>query len=123
MSRRYDAIVIGGGFFGCSIANYLKRRTKSVLLVEREDRLFRHASYANQARIHNGYHYPRSLHTAYRSRINFQSFVQEFPECVVNNFTSLYCISRSMSKVSARQFERFCQTIGAPRRPARPQYV
>src|SRR5258708_8709737 len=120
---RYDAVVVGGGFFGCSIAHYLKREGNAVLLVEREDQLFRRASYANQARIHNGYHYPRSLHTAYRSRVNFQSFIEDFPECVVDSFTKLYCVSRSRSQVSARQFERFCRIIGAPLKPARARYV
>jgi glycine/D-amino acid oxidase-like deaminating enzyme len=120
---RYDAVVVGGGFFGCSIAHYLKRQGNAVLLVEREDQLFRRASYANQARIHNGYHYPRSLHTAYRSRVNFQSFIADFPECVVDSFTKLYCVSRSRSQVPARQFERFCRIIGAPLKPARDRYV
>jgi glycine/D-amino acid oxidase-like deaminating enzyme len=120
---KFDAVIVGGGFFGCSIAGYLKPRLQSVLLVDREDHLFSHASYANQARIHGGYHYPRSLHTAYRSRVNFQSFVSEFPECVVNSFIQLYPIARNQSKVTARQFERFCQVIGAPCKPARPEHA
>src|ERR1017187_8423519 len=98
--KQFDAVIIGGGFFGSFIAAYLKPRMQSVLVVEQEDQLFRRASYANQARIHNGYHYPRSLHTAYRSRMNFQSFVNDFPECVVSNFTKLYCIGRSHSNVT-----------------------
>ncbi len=120
---KFDAVVIGGGFFGCSIAAYLKPHFGSVLLVDREDQLFRHASYGNQARIHGGYHYPRSLHTAYRSRVNFQSFVRDFPEAVVSSFTKLYPIARNQSKVTARQFERFCRIIGAPCKPARPEHV
>src|SRR5260370_10405300 len=121
-TARFDAVIVGGGFFGCSIAHYLQLRNKSSLVVEQEDQLFRHASYSNQARIHNGYHYPRSLHTAYRSRVNYQSFLQDFPECVVSNFTKLYCVARHLSKVSARQFERFCNVIGAPWKPARDQH-
>jgi glycine/D-amino acid oxidase-like deaminating enzyme len=117
-----DAVIIGGGFFGCSIARYLAPRMKTVTLIEQEADLFRHASWTNQARIHNGYHYPRSLQTAYRSRANFQSFVQDFPECVVRNFTQLYAIGRWQSKVSARQFERFCNLIGAPWKPAREEH-
>jgi glycine/D-amino acid oxidase-like deaminating enzyme len=120
---RFDAVVVGAGFYGCSIACHLKRRMQSVLVVEKEEQMFRHASYANQARIHNGYHYPSSLHTAYRSHVNFQSFVHDFPECVVNNFTKLYCVARHQSKVTTRQFERFCTIIGAPWKPARAQYV
>jgi glycine/D-amino acid oxidase-like deaminating enzyme len=119
----FDAVVLGGGFFGCSIAGYLKPRMPKVLVVEQEDQLFRHASYVNQARIHNGYHYPRSLHTAYRSHVNFQSFIRDYPECVVSNFTKLYAIARHHSKVNARQFERFCNIIGAPWKPARAGHV
>lgn len=122
MSGNFDAVVIGGGFYGCSIACFLKESRQKVLLVERESDLFRHASYANQARIHNGYHYPRSLLTANRSRVNFQRFTRDFPECVENGFVKLYCIARNRSKVNARQFERFCNIIGAPWKPARPEY-
>jgi len=113
-----DAVVIGGGFFGCSIALYLKQRLKSVVLIEQEPALFQHASYVNQARIHAGYHYPRSLYTAYRSRVNVESFVKDYPECVVSNFTKLYAIARHHCKVSPHQFERFCSLIGAPLKPA-----
>jgi glycine/D-amino acid oxidase-like deaminating enzyme len=123
MTQRVDAVIIGGGFFGCSIARYLAPCMKAVTLIEREDELFQHASWANQARIHNGYHYPRSLQTAYRSRANFQSFVQDFPDCVVRNFTKLYALGRQQSKVSARQFERFCNIIGAPWKPARTEHA
>jgi len=118
-----DAVIVGGGFYGCSIASYLGSRMKSVMLVEQESELFRHASYTNQARIHGGYHYPRSLHTAYRSRVNFHSFVKDYPECVADNFTAIYCVARQNSKVSPRQFERFCNVIGAPWKPARADAV
>ena len=91
-------------------------------MVEQEDQLFTHASYRNQARIHNGYHYPRSLQTAYRSRVNFEAFIKDFPECLVSDFTKLYGIARHNSGVSSRQFERFCTVIGAPWRRAQGEY-
>ena len=55
-----DAVVIGGGFYGASIAIYLakNRGLKKVVLVEKEKKLLTRASYNNQARVHNGYHYP-----------------------------------------------------------------
>ena len=120
---KYDAVIVGGGFFGCAIAHYLKPRMAAVLVVEQEGQLFGHASYVNQARIHHGYHYPRSLYTAHRSRVNFDSFVRDFPKCVVRDFTKLYAIARHRSKVTARQFERFCGIIGAPWKPARAEHV
>jgi glycine/D-amino acid oxidase-like deaminating enzyme len=120
-----DALVIGGGFYGVSIAAYLvlQRGLRTVRLVEREPLLLSRASYNNQARIHNGYHYPRSYVTAYRSRINLPRFVADFPFAVNRNFAKLYAVARRNSKVNARQFQRFCKEIGARLEPAAPEYT
>lgn len=118
----FDAVVIGGGFYGAAVATYLvsQRGLKRILLVEREAALMKRASYNNQARVHNGYHYPRSFTTAYRSRINLPRFVRDWPQVVKQDFTKLYAIARRNSKVTARQFERFCREIGASISPAEP---
>ena len=118
----HDAIIIGGGFYGAAIAIYLakQRGLKRIVLVEREPALLMRASYNNQARVHNGYHYPRSFTTAYRSRINRPKFVRDWPEAVKQDFTKLYAIARRNSKVTAKQFERFCREIGARIQPAEP---
>ncbi|WP_460425858.1 FAD-dependent oxidoreductase [Azotobacter armeniacus] len=117
-----DAIVIGGGFYGSVIAIYLARQRglKRIALIEREPALFMRASYNNQARVHNGYHYPRSFTTAYRSRVNLPRFVRQWPDAVKQDFVKLYAIARHNSKVTARQFERFCREIGATIQPAAP---
>ena len=118
----FDAVVIGGGFYGCAIAVYLVRQhgLRSVLLLEREPFLFSRASRNNQARVHNGYHYPRSFTTAYRSRVNLPQFVRDWPSAVSSDFTAVYAIARRNSKVNARQFRRFCSEIGASLLPADP---
>ncbi|MDD0982922.1 NAD(P)/FAD-dependent oxidoreductase [Pseudomonas shahriarae] len=115
-----EAIIIGGGFYGSAIAVYLakQRGIKRILLIEREPALLMRASYNNQARVHNGYHYPRSFTTAYRSRVNLPKFVRDWPLAVKQDFTKLYAIARRNSKVTAKQFERFCREIGADIRPA-----
>jgi glycine/D-amino acid oxidase-like deaminating enzyme len=117
-----DAVIVGGGFYGAAIAIYLARQRglKRILLVEREPALLTRASYNNQARVHNGYHYPRSFTTAYRSRVNLPKFVRDWPDAVKQDFTKLYAIARRNSKVTARQFERFCQEIGAKIQAADP---
>ena len=115
----YDALVIGGGFFGASLALHLRQALGyHVGLVEREPQLLGRASYVNQARVHAGYHYPRSFTTAYRSQVNYTRFVNEFQDCVDTHFTKYYAIGRKFSKVTARQFQRFCEQIGAPLTPA-----
>lgn len=87
-------------------------------IVEREDDLMLRASYNNQARVHNGYHYPRSLMTAVRSRINFPRFIQDFPESVVEDFEKYYAVGSVLGKVTAGQFETFMARVGAPLKPA-----
>lgn len=124
MTDGSTAFVIGGGVYGANVATYLKvqRGFSEVVLFEREAALFRRSSYVNQARVHNGYHYPRSFTTAYRSRINLPRFVADYGACVVRDFTKLYAIGRRNSKVTARQFERFCASIGAALEPAEPHH-
>jgi len=120
IDKAFDAVIIGGGFYGSAIAIYLSKQKnlKNILIVEREQSLLTRASYNNQARIHNGYHYPRSFTTAYRSRVNFPKFVRDFPQAVKQDFTKLYAIARRNSKVTGKQFVRFCHDIGANIQPA-----
>src|SRR5579859_2475132 len=113
----YDVVVIGGGFYGARIALLFAGRGKSVLLVERERELMARASLLNQARVHHGYHYPRSILTSLRSQKNYARFVREYRDCLDQTFAHYYAIARG-SKVSAAQFVEFCRRIGAPIEPA-----
>lgn len=116
------AIVIGGGFYGCMVALHLHSRGVNVSIIEASDRVLSRASYVNQARVHNGYHYPRSFNTAYRSRFNSPRFIAEFKPAVVDNFTHLYGIARGRSKVSAKQFLTFTRNIEAKIAPAKKEH-
>ena len=116
------AIVIGGGFYGCMVALHLKSHGVFVTIIEASDSLLSRASYVNQARVHNGYHYPRSFNTAYRSRFNSPRFIAEFRPAIVDNFTHLYGIVRGRSKVSAKQFFTFAQNIEAKIAPAKKEH-
>lgn len=117
-----DALIIGGGFYGCEIALELVRiGFEKVILVEREAGLLRRASFVNQARVHNGYHYPRAYATAFNSRRNFEAFVREYDYAVMHGLEKYYAIARG-SRVTANQFEVFCSRIDAFCRAA-PQEV
>jgi len=121
MDIKQNAVIVGGGFYGAAIAIYLakQRGFKRIVLVEREATLLTRASYNNQARVHNGYHYPRSFTTAYRSRVNLPRFLCDWPDSVTKDFTKIYAIARRNSKVTAKQFERFCREIDAKITPAK----
>lgn len=111
-------VVVGGGFYGVRLALALRARGASVLLLEREPQLLTRASFANQARVHNGYHYPRSVLTALRARTHYERFRSEYPECIDDSFEAYYAIGRRYSHVTAQQFRQFCDRIGAPIREA-----
>ncbi len=111
----YDAVIVGGGFFGAVTALRLRQYGfEKVLIVEKGDDLLRRASYNNQARVHNGYHYPRNIVTARRSHVNFPRFVRDFAECIDDSFEKVYAVSKVMSKVNAKQFRLFSERIGSP---------
>lgn len=118
--QAYDTIIIGGGFYGLRTAQYLydELGQKNILILEKEAEVLSRASYNNQARVHNGYHYPRSVLTALRSSVNFPVFAEEYETAIVKNFTKYYAVANGFSKVSARQFKRFCEMIGLKVVPA-----
>ena len=118
-----SACIIGGGFYGVVIALYLSRfkGIENVDIYEKEADLLTRASYANQARVHNGYHYPRSFTTAYRSRENFHRFCCDWSNCVKSDFSKYYAIARRNSKVNSTQFKKLCDQVGAPLEKAEPE--
>lgn len=112
--KKYDCIVIGGGFFGCTLALFLKEYFDDVLLLEQEDDILKRASLINQARVHMGYHYPRSLVTAFASMMNFPKFIVDFKKAIKDDFDKYYAISKVNSKVNSKQFYEIYKKLGAP---------
>ena len=119
-SRQVDYLIVGGGFYGCCLALYLRSISNRVMLVEAGDTLLNRASRVNQARVHSGFHYPRSALTAVKSMLLHRRFMADFPEAVTDQFQMLYAIARRRSKVSSNRFLRMFREIGAPIRPALP---
>ncbi|WP_448580736.1 NAD(P)/FAD-dependent oxidoreductase [Thermaurantiacus sp.] len=112
----FDFVVIGGGIFGCYSALYLSRRGFSVLLIEREKTIWQKASVVNQARLHFGYHYPRSFATAVMANSHRLRFIAEHQAFINSSFTNYYAIDAANSLTDARQFSRFCARLGIPAR-------
>lgn len=111
---KYDAAIVGGGLFGAYAALYLHKKGLRVCLLEKEARLFSKASMVNQARLHGGYHYPRSIATARMSDENKARFTREHQDFINFSFQQYYGIDRFGSLTDATQFERFCQYLDIP---------
>ena len=108
----YDKLIIGAGLYGLYAALFCARRGEKVLVLEAEDAAFRRATYVNQARVHMGYHYPRSLSTALKSKGYFDRFVRDYEFCILKEFDQIYATGAKYSWTSAPQFRRFCRNAG-----------
>lgn len=106
-------LVVGGGLFGCWAAVLMAGRGDRVILVEQDTNLLTRASWVNQARLHTGLHYPRSLVTAREALASYQRFRAEFP-AAVRDFDQVYAIARYGSKTSASGFAAFIERLGMP---------
>lgn len=109
-----DFLIVGGGIFGVYAALYLSRQGCRVILVEKEKQLMQKASVVNQARLHSGYHYPRSVATARMSDENKARFTRDHQDFILFDFDKYYAIDRYGSLTDAAQFERFCRYIDIP---------
>jgi glycine/D-amino acid oxidase-like deaminating enzyme len=118
--QRYDRVVLGAGVFGLHAAALLLARGLRVAIVDVEPRPLVRASLVNQARVHNGYHYPRSAYTALRSARYYDRFVADFPGAINRRFRAVYAVAAQGSYVDAEHFEKFCATVGVPAQPIDP---
>ncbi len=108
----YDKIIIGAGLYGLYSALFCARKGQKILVLEHDDAPFKRATYINQARVHNGYHYPRSLTTAAKSASYFKRFNDDFGFCIHSEFDQVYALSSKFSWTDAAQFRDFCDAAG-----------
>lgn len=112
--NRFDKIIIGAGLYGLYSAYFCARRGQRVLVLECDDAPFRRATYINQARVHQGYHYPRSLSTAMKSAGYFARFNEDYGFCINREFQKVYATSAEYSWSDGAQFKKFCEAANIP---------
>ena len=111
--KKYDKIIIGAGIYGMYAAKRTleKNSNEKVLILEIENTYFNRGSYVNQARLHNGYHYPRSYSTASKSAKYFDRFYNDFKEGINDNFEKIYAVAANYSWANGEQFKKFCDNL------------
>ncbi len=112
--------VVGAGLFGATTAVELARKGHEVDLFDRHSDIMHGASMANCARLHMGYHYPRSPYNGMATQA--AEFAERFPDAVVPG-RHFYVIPKQGSLTSPEQFLNFCTLHGLPYRTWRPPVV
>ena len=107
--RSFDSIILGAGFYGLYAALKYGKAGRKVLLLEHDPAPFMRATYINQARVHMGYHYPRSLSTAVKSAHYYRRFHDDFGFAIHDQFSQIYATSALFSWTNADAFKRFCK--------------
>ena len=74
------------------------------------------ATYINQARVHMGYHYPRSYSTAIKSARYFERFCKDYGFCLRTDFDQIYATSAHFSWTNARRVPALLPGGGHPLR-------
>jgi len=106
----YDKIIIGAGLYGLYAAHKCGLAKQKILVLERDPAPFMRATYINQARVHMGYHYPRSYSTAIKSAHYFERFCNDYDFCLHKDFDQVYATSSNFSWTNANEFKQFCQS-------------
>lgn len=91
--------VIGGGWYGCHLALTLIEAGHEVELHELSDRLFCGASGANPARLHKGFHYPRSRLTRAACQDHAEAFMARYGDLTRTVPVNLYAVAAEDSLV------------------------
>ncbi len=112
MTAVYDKIILGAGLYGLYAAQKCGAAGQRVLVLERDPGPFMRATYINQARVHMGYHYPRSYATAIKSARYFARFCNDYGFCLRTDFDQVYATSAHFSWTDAAAFRRFCAAAG-----------
>lgn len=115
--KKYDLVIIGAGIYGLYASLNENFSQKKILIIEKEKDMLTRASYINQARVHNGYHYPRSISTAKTSAKYFNKFYEDYKFAINKEFKSIYAISKDNSYITKEDFEDFCETVHIPYTP------
>ena len=119
--QQYDKIIIGAGLYGLYSALFCGKRKQKVLVLECDQTPFSRATYINQARVHQGYHYPRSLSTAMKSAGYFERFSKDYSFCINNFFDQIYATSSTYSWTDGKQFKEFCAAADIPCKELHPE--
>lgn len=96
--------ILGGGWYGCTIADHLMNLGHDVSLSESGSQLFSGASGGNPARLHLGFHYPRSGATINACLEHQAEFIARYGFMTRGVPINVYAIAQASSLVDYAQY-------------------
>lgn len=111
--------ILGGGWYGCHIASSLLQANHEVHLHESTSDLFHGASGNNPARLHLGWHYPRSRLTRAACQEHTEEFMTVYGHLTRAVATNVYAVARLHSLVD---FGTYLQCTGSELEHIRIRY-
>jgi glycine/D-amino acid oxidase-like deaminating enzyme len=115
---RRDVVIVGGGIYGCFLAEQLASRFPQlrITVLEREGALFSRASSTNQGQLHKGYMYSIDPDLAVECQRSVGQFEEYFHDAIDHDVTAYYGIHRD-SQIDPAAYADFCREMGIPLRP------
>lgn len=104
MNKYCDIIIIGGGIYGSYAASFLAKKGIKTLIIECDNDIMSRASMVNQARLHNGLHYPRAKKTLESILKYRERFIADFGFSINKEFEAFYAISSMNSLTSPEEY-------------------
>lgn len=93
-------LIIGAGWYGCHMASILKEKGYNIIIIDKQNDMFKGSSYSNQNRLHLGYHYPRSKETIDECKDGYINFMDRYKQLMEDIPQNMYFIDNSNSLVS-----------------------
>lgn len=100
--------ILGGGWYGCHLALALLELGHDVEVHETRPRIFEGASGSIPARLHQGFHYPRSRLTRAACLEHAEAFMARYGHLTSGVPVNIYAIARHQSLVD---FEQYLRTL------------
>jgi L-2-hydroxyglutarate oxidase LhgO len=99
--------IIGGGFYGCYIAYKISDCYPKIeiSIYEKNNKLLLESAINNQYRLHQGFHYPRSIKTIRQTKVGFKQFCKEFKKFIFFPKKNYYLIHKK-SRVAIKEYKQ-----------------
>lgn len=104
--------IIGAGWYGCHLGAILSAHGHEVTIYEAGDAVLQRASSLNQARLHAGYHYPRSYATRRETADCFQRFIATYPQFTRVIENNIYAVSSTHSVMDFVTYTHIMAALG-----------